>query len=598
MRHRFLVAAVLLLHVTLLAWSASRHSPTYDETAHLVAGLSHLDTGRHDMYCVNPPLVRLVAAIPVWFSDPVFDWSAWRADPAARSEFEVGRQFVSANGRESEYLFTIARWACIPFSLLGALGCYLFARDLYGTQAALAALSLWCLSPNILGHAALLTPDAAAAALGILNAYVFWKWLEDFSWSAAYMAGVMLGLVLATKSTWVILFGLWPLITCVVLLHRDHNGSGIRLWRPATAGMVTILAVSVFVLNVVYEFDGSGRPLGDEVFVSRALAGDNEMGNRFHGTLLGWIPVPFPRDFVRGIDIQKHDIDKVKPSYLRGTVRKGGWWYYYLYGMAVKMPIGTLVLIAFASIGLMRAATKSDVALGETLLITIAITLIALVSSQTQMNKHIRYVLPAFPFLFVLCARLFRHDATRASRYAQVTKYVATVAVLAVAVSSLRVCPHSLSYFNEVAGGPKNGGFHLLSSNIAWGQDLIGLREWLDEHPEVDKLGLAVHCNFDPRALGIEFSLPPAGGAAALEHSTLRSPTRWYAVDANMLYAYPYMIPDGRGKRFRAYSGEFQWFQQFTPVARAGYSINIYDLSHDDLRKAGFDVEPGPSGNL
>jgi len=91
---------------------------------------------------------------------------------------------------------------------------------------------------------------------------------------------------------------------------------------------------------------------------------------------------------VRGIDIQKHDIDKVKPSYLRGTVRKGGWWYYYLYAMTVKMPLGTLLLITFAGIGLANAAGKCQLSLGEVLLLTIAVTLIALVSSQTQMNKH------------------------------------------------------------------------------------------------------------------------------------------------------------------------------------------------------------------
>jgi len=386
--HRLIAVLLVLLHVALLAWAATRHSPTYDETAHLVAGLSHLDTGRHDLYCVNPPLVRLLAALPVWFSDPVRDWSAWRPDPAARSEFAVGRQFVSANGTESIHLFTIARWACIPFSLFGALGCYLFARDLYGNNAALAALSLWCLSPNILGHAELITPDAAAAALGILNVYVFWKWLERFSWSTAYISGVMLGLVLATKTTWVILLPLWPLITCAVLLCRRYRGSGTGLLLRACAGMALILVVSLIVLNVVYEFDGTGRLLGDEVFISRALAGDDPMGNRFRGTLLGYVPVPFPRDFVRGIDIQKHDIDKVKPSYLRGTVRKGGWWYYYLYAMTVKMPLGTLLLITFAGIGLANAAGKCQLSLGEVLLLTIAVTLIALVSSQTQMNKH------------------------------------------------------------------------------------------------------------------------------------------------------------------------------------------------------------------
>lgn len=588
MIHRLIVTTLLLGHVALLAWGAGEHSPTYDETGHLVAGLSHLDTGRHDLYCVNPPLVRLVAALPVWSGSPIRDWTAWRADPAARSEFEVGRQFVTANGKDSIRLFTIARWACIPFSLIGALGCYLFARDLYGANAALAALALWCISPNIIGHAQLITPDAAAAALGILGTYAFWKWLNQFSLPCAWLAGVLLGLIIATKTTWVILLPLWPLITGVVILYRRRYGLGQRHLMPAFVGMLAIQILSILTLNLVYEFDGTCRPLGEYVFLSRALAGDRPFGNRFRDSVIGDVPVPLPRDFVQGIDLQKHDIDKIKPSYLRGEVRNGGWWYYYLYAMAVKMPIGTLVLIGMAGISLACAVFRHELVLGEVLLITIAVAVIALVSSQTQMNKHLRYALPAFPLLFVLCSRIFRHDPRRISL--TITR-LAAVLLLTAAVSSLRASPHSLSYFNEFAGGPDNGGFHLLSSNFAWGQDVALLGEWLEHHPEVDELGLAVHCNFDPRALGIQFSIPPTRGSKRLPDKISDSKPRWYAVGANLLYGYPYTIPDGNGGRFRAYDGEFKWFQQFTPVAKAGYSINIYHLSDAELGEGGFTLE-------
>src|SRR5205823_7999770 len=80
------------------------------------------------------------------------------------------------------------------------------------------------------------------------------------------------------------------------------------------------------------------------------------------------------------------------------------------------------------------------------------------------------------------------------------------------AVSSLSVYPHSLAYFNEVAGGPENGHDHLVNSNIDWGQDLLYLKAWLDEHPEARPLGVA-YCNVvGPQLGGIkEFDLPPKG---------------------------------------------------------------------------------------
>jgi len=49
--------------------------------------------------------------------------------------------------------------------------------------------------------------------------------------------------------------------------------------------------------------------------------------------------------------------------------------------------------------------------------------------------------------------------------------------LLATMASSLRVYPHQLAYFNELAGGPENGWRHLLGSNFDWGQDLLACRD-------------------------------------------------------------------------------------------------------------------------
>src|SRR5439155_22186730 len=57
--------------------------------------------------------------------------------------------------------------------------------------------------------------------------------------------------------------------------------------------------------------------------------------------------------------------------------------------------------------------------------------------------------------------------------------------------SSLAVFPHSLSYFNELAGGPENGPAHLLDANIDWGQDLLELKRWSDAHPAARPFHLA-----------------------------------------------------------------------------------------------------------
>jgi hypothetical protein len=40
--------------------------------------------------------------------------------------------------------------------------------------------------------------------------------------------------------------------------------------------------------------------------------------------------------------------------------------------------------------------------------------------------------------------------------------------------------PHYLAYFNPLAGGPRHGYRHLVDSSLDWGQDLPGLKQWID----------------------------------------------------------------------------------------------------------------------
>ena len=164
---RFVVAGLLTIHAGLLAYSASVHSPTLNEPGHLVAGISYWQFGRFDVYKVNPPLSRLVAALPVLSAGCKTDWTQYYDGPGARPEMSLGEAFVHANGERSIWLFTIARWACIPFSLIGGYVVFRWSRELYGAAAGILSLALWCFCPNILAHGSLITPDMSATAIGV-----------------------------------------------------------------------------------------------------------------------------------------------------------------------------------------------------------------------------------------------------------------------------------------------------------------------------------------------------------------------------------------------------------------------------------------------
>src|SRR5688500_3622201 len=86
---RYIPGVLLLLHGVLLAIAAAIDSPTANEPGHLVAGVATWQLGRFDLYPVNPPLVRLIAAAPLHFVDAKTDWNHLQ-DESVRPEFGLG----------------------------------------------------------------------------------------------------------------------------------------------------------------------------------------------------------------------------------------------------------------------------------------------------------------------------------------------------------------------------------------------------------------------------------------------------------------------------------------------------------------------------
>jgi hypothetical protein len=221
--HRSAVVAVLGVHAAMLAYSAAIHSPTIDEPAHRAAGIDHWRTGNFRGYCVNPHFPRMAAALPVMLlAREQVDRVPGVQDlgDQRRPEFIMGRRLVAAWRGEVFGLMTLARWACLPFSVMGGLACCLWAQSLYGRAGGLLGLFLWCFLPEILGHGALVTADVPAAAAGVWAGWMFWRFLRLWTWTAAGWAGLAMGLALLTKSTWLILFLLWPIVWMVAGRRR------------------------------------------------------------------------------------------------------------------------------------------------------------------------------------------------------------------------------------------------------------------------------------------------------------------------------------------------------------------------------------------
>ncbi|MGL6194519.1 MAG: ArnT family glycosyltransferase, partial [Thermoguttaceae bacterium] len=267
----WLVAIIVTVHVSLLIYSGVITSPTNGEVPALSAGIYHWATGKFDLFRVNPPLVRGIAALPVLAFCPKTDWSTHHDILAARDEFPIGIKFIEINGEKSFTYFTIARIACIPFSVLGAITCFLWAKELFGTKSGFCALLLWCFSPTILGHAATIGPDLPSAACGVFACYQLWHWLQKPTWGQVTFTGVALGIAELSKTTWITLFPLWGIMACIWFFRNKHTST--KSVSKIALQYFAICFIGLSVLNLGYGFERFGTPLGDFRFVSHSLGG-------------------------------------------------------------------------------------------------------------------------------------------------------------------------------------------------------------------------------------------------------------------------------------------------------------------------------------
>ncbi len=599
-RNRLLLGFMLSVHVVLLVLNAVWMSPTLDEPAHVVAGMSHLRMGDFSLYRVNPPLIPMVAALPVMLAGYEMDFPEVLNDSLSRNEFRLGEQFVNQNGRRAMWLVTLGRLPCIGFSVLGAMTCFLWGRDLYGDHAGLLASGLWCFSPLVLGHAALLTPDAPAAALGALACYTFWLLLKKPTWQRTITTGLILGLAELSKMTLILFYPLWPVLW-IIYRWNERSTMTFGRWRSEAVMLAARMLIGLYVINIAYLGVGSFVPLKDYVFRSEmlgAIRDQSSTGNHFKDSWLGELPVPLPYDYVLGIDHQQRDFEHFwGPSYLRGQFQKQGWWYYYLYALLVKTPLGTMGFLILTICCRFGRIFPKPAFRDELVLLAPAIFVLAVVSSKTGFSHHLRYLFPCIPLMFVWIgqvAQVLRLNTTgRPVGIRHVSRVQASCLSIMVIgcslwtlTSSLWHYPHSLSYFNELAGGPRNGAEHLLNSNIDWGQDLLHLERLIRSQPGNEPVFLAFDNYYNPFVLEVPRIAPwplrseDKAVSESQPKATERTiPEGYYAISVNQLYEFPWPLRDRDGTQYHLDPRPLKALRTMEPVGWAGYSIRVYSAS-------------------
>jgi hypothetical protein len=536
-----------------LAHDGMRHkSPTFDEVAHLPSGYMHVTRGDFRLV-TDPPLPKAAAALPLLAMNvyvPEND-HAW----ARRRHYEFGRRLLF-EWNDGQRLITAGRHVMVAWgaSLLVLIALSAWSR--WGPGVGLLALFLGALHPDLLAHGQLVTTDVPITLLMLASLLHFERLLRHPSPRGAAASGLLLGAAFATKFSSLLLPPLLLALGLAAAASGPRDGLGRRTLR-ATALLAVVLAVAPFVVWACYGFRARVTPSPDvnEAFRLEPERPQSELLWQATAAAQRYslLPDAYLYLFLR---FARHT--EQRRAFLFGELSDQGWWYYFPATLGLKTPLPLLLLYGIALALFARDFRRHA---RELVLWLPAAAYLAIAVSRNLNIGH-RHLLPILPFLLFGAARA----AGAIWRRGRAGRALVLVLLGWHALSAARIHPHALAYFNELVG-PENGHRMLVDSNLDWGQDLPGLKEYLDRHG-IEGVKLSYFGTAEPAFYGIRGERlpgypPPEPVANAVDPGDL------VAVSATNL-AGVYLTEDPDAERL------MRRLQRQTPVASIGYSILVY----------------------
>jgi hypothetical protein len=512
-RHERLWLAVLLsLHAVLAVWGAARQSVTFDENYHLPAGVMAVTRGDMLVSVVNPPLVKMLCALPalaVGARVPTQMPRSYRVQDA------VGEAFMRVNADRYHRVFLAGRLVIVGLSLLLGWLVWRWARRLYGATGGLLALGLYVVCSETLAHAGVVTMDLATA-LGFFGSTVaFWAFTRTGRWKWWCWAAAAVAFTALTRFSAVLLLPV--LLGLAALLHRVAPRP-----RLVWLGLLLLIPTTVVLINTGYLFQTSWKRLDQMELHSSAFRGFQRVAPAAR--------LPLPDAYLIGFDWQTFEgEDPQAMSYLMGRIHTGPVRQYFPLAILFKWPLGLLLALATRAVltawsGGWRKRWRDEAVLFLPVVVVLGIAMLG-----SNLNAGVRYVLPILPFLMVWAGGLAAIPPRRGAPGAGWRRALTVLAVALPALEAaetLRAAPWYLSFFNLAAGGP-GGGYRLVNdSNVDWGQGLIALRDEMEKRG-IRRIHLTYHGTTDPAIYGIDY-VPFLGGTPGPESDWLAVSSYFY----------------------------------------------------------------------
>lgn len=532
-----LAGLLAVFHALLAVTGTSEKSMTADEIAHLTAGHVYNVKGDFRFQPENGNLPQRLAAIPLALSAsrlPPPEGEAWNTADV----WEYGHALFYRQGMSADEKIFLGRGVIALISAALLLVVFFWSRALFGWRGAFVSGGIMAFCPAFLAHGALATSDVVMTFCFVVAVGSWWRHLRRPGPLWASISSVSLGVAMVAKFSAVLLPPMLILIGAI-WIWAESRASG---WRRPLVRVTRSLAVhavaSWFFIWLFYGFRFSA--FAPEFAADATFNhgwGVMLTGIGFPAKVIWWLKEwrVFPEAWLYGLTFVLQ-FSRARGAFMSGEYSITGWVSFFPWAFLIKTTLPFIILLVGIAVSAIRA--RRDQTWHRTIEALLPLTPLMvlfavywLTSLTSNLNIGHRHILPTYPVLFIL--------AGWAGRWLSRSTPLAAVTALALGGwhirESLAVRPHYLAYFNQIVGGPANGWRHLADSSLDWGQDLPGLKQWLDAHAQGERVFLAYFGTGSPAYEGITATALPSLPAAGIQRPWHALEPGVYALGATML---------------------------------------------------------------
>ena len=611
-KYKLIILFFLIVTVAISIMGAAEDSLIYDEDAHIPAGYSYLKTFDMRLNPEHPPLIKDLSAFPLLFfkPQPILDISKpfWNEN-ANNAQWNAGKEFLFQEENDPNKVIFWSRLPIIILFIILALFIFKWTKELAGVGAGLLAFTLFVFDPNILGHNHFVTTDLGIAAFITFAFYYFIRFIKEPTWKNVFIFGLFLSLVQLAKFSAILIFPVFGLVLIVYPLvkkARAHKDNGLKFKLKSffeyLGKFIVALVISIIIIWIAYYFTTFNMPKEQLPKIVNHYFNDTSLKTTYAKQVIFSIN---QYDALRPMAVYLFGIARVfqrvgggNVTYFLGEISTHGFYSYFPLVFLIKEPIPSLLLMLSAlgitGLGIFRATKGKTISeLTDYIRSRIIefsmlafILLYIFTSVVGRLNIGFRHLFPIFPFIFILTSKTIFDFVKKLERKKHKIIAYSAIVILAfiLIIKTLLAYPFYLSYFNEFAGGPKNGYHYITDSNADWGQDLKRLKKFIDRYNWCPKNSLDPLCKiYDPQKGQIDKIRLDYFGMADLNYYLKDSYTPWWKskrpIESGWYGISTLFLQEGIYGKDLKNSESYRWLENKKPFYQVGTSILIYHIT-------------------